>query len=83
MTWGKVDGSLAFHRYSGIAAVAELCLAEGWIGIPCFQVRSGQNVLDEAKARRIRRVTSGTDHVTGAGSSRRSPKSVCELVGWG
>jgi hypothetical protein len=37
----------------------ELYFADGWIGIRCFRVSDGQNVLDEAKARQLVEVCDG------------------------
>ena len=55
--WSQSTGLTGFEQVARshfeYRPALELCLAEGWIGIPCFQVLSGQNVLDEAKARRL------------------------------
>jgi hypothetical protein len=53
--WSQSTGFAGFEQvvasHPGYRPALELCLSDGWIGIPCFQVRGGQNLLDEAKAR--------------------------------
>jgi len=55
--WSRSTGFTGFEQvprcHSEHRPALELYLADGWIGIPCFQVRNGQNVLDEARARRL------------------------------
>ena len=55
--WSRSTGFTGFeqvpHCHSEYRPALELYLAEWWIGIPCFRVSDGQNVLDEAKARRL------------------------------
>lgn len=55
--WSQSTGFTGFEQVARShfehRPALELCLAEGWIGIPCFRVSDGQNVLDEEKARRL------------------------------
>ena len=53
--WSRSVGFIGFQKVARShpqhRPAVELYLADGWIGIPCFRVSDGQNVLDEAKAR--------------------------------
>jgi hypothetical protein len=55
--WSRSTGFTGFEQvarsHSEFRPALELCLKGGWIGILCFQLRNGQNVLDETKARRL------------------------------
>ncbi len=55
--WSPATGFTGFDQvvrdHPKYRPAVELYLADGWIGIPCFRVSDGQNVLDEAKARRL------------------------------
>jgi len=55
--WSPSTGFTGFEQaprcHSEYRPALELYLADGWIGIPCYRVSDGQNVLDEAKARRL------------------------------
>ena len=55
--WSRSTGFTGFEQaprcHSEYRPALELYLADGWIGIPCSRVSDGQNVLDEAKARRL------------------------------
>lgn len=53
--WSEVAGFVGFGRavtsHPRYRPALELALADGWIGVPCFRVCGGRNVLDQAKAR--------------------------------
>lgn len=55
--WSPSKGFTGFEQvprcHSEYRPALELYLVDGWIGIQCFQVSDGQNVLDEPKARRL------------------------------
>jgi hypothetical protein len=55
--WSQTAGFLGFEQvpysHSEYRPALELYLDEGWIGLPCFKIHGGRNVLDEARARQV------------------------------
>ncbi len=55
--WSQTGGFLGFAQvprsHSEYRPALELYLDEGWIGLPCFKIHGGRNVLDEVRARKV------------------------------